>query len=124
MGSPLFSFLAFASTASTNLSATFSTTRTRLTAVQRCPEFLVAPCTASSAALSRSASSMTISGSVAAELQHEALVPGFLGDVLADFHAAGERDDVGVRVRDHCVAHACCGLPVTIDSICGGRPAS
>ena len=42
---------------------------------------------------------------VAAELQHQALVAGLLGDVLADLDAAGEGDDVGVRVGDHGVAH-------------------
>ena len=43
---------------------------------------------------------------VAAELQHQALVAGLRGDVLADPDAAGERDDVGVRIGDHRIAHA------------------
>ena len=42
---------------------------------------------------------------VAAELQHDAPIAGLVGDVLADLHRAGERDQVAVRVGDHGIAH-------------------
>jgi hypothetical protein len=40
---------------------------------------------------------------VAAQLQYLALVDGLGGDVLADRHAAGEGDQIHIRVRQHLV---------------------
>ena len=82
------SFFALASTRSTKASATFSTTRMRFTAVQRWPEFLVR---AGDRQLGRLVEVGILHDDqriVAAELEHDALVAGLLGDVLADPHAS------------------------------------
>ena len=95
----------------------------RFTAVQRWPEFLYEPCRRERRRLRRVGVLHHHERVVAAELEHHALVAGFGGDVLADRHAAGEGDQVGVRVGDHLVGDL---LRVAGDteSICGGSPAS
>jgi translation elongation factor EF-1alpha len=94
----------------------------RLTAVQRWPEFLYEPCTAS-VGLVEVGVLHHDQRVVAAQLEHHAAVAGAAGDVLADAHAAGEGDQVDRRVRISSSAISR-GSPVTTLSISGGSPAS
>jgi hypothetical protein len=73
-----------------------------LTAVQRCPEFFVAPCRQSGCAveigIARTIRVLT------AELEHQPSVPYPFGNFLSGAHRSGKRHQVDIRVIDHRVS--------------------
>ncbi|CAI8314261.1 MAG: Uncharacterised protein [Oceanospirillaceae bacterium UBA2001] len=123
MGSPYFILRAFCTNNATKSSATESIQIIRLTAVQRWPEFLVAPATANSAALSRSASSITIKGELPPNSSTWRLYPAFFAMCLPT-------GTPPVKVISSMCSLAIIsspmssGKPVTIDNISTGKPAS
>ncbi len=123
MGSPYFILRAFCTNSDTNSSATESIQIIRLTAVQRCPEFFVAPATASSAALSKSASSITIKGELPPSSSTWRLYPA----VLAMCLPTGTPPVKVISSMCSLViisSPISSGKPVTMDSISTGKPAS
>ena len=79
----------------------------RFTAVQRWPEFLVAPATASSAALSRSLSLRSFEYDqriIAAKLKRRPLVARLGRDELSNPHPAGKGNDRDIGIGHHLIA--------------------
>jgi len=68
---------------------------------------------------------MTMSGSLAAELEHQALVAGFSRAMYLPILTLPVKVTIsGAGIRDHRVAHGARIGRWTTDSISGGRPAS
>ncbi len=118
--------LAFSSTRGTNLSATLFCTKIRLTAVQRWPEFPVAPATAIVAAFSRSASERSfriISGSLPPSSSAARLYPAFCAIILPT-GTPPVKVTISIFSLVTISSPISLGHPVTIWNISTGRPAS